>query len=69
MKAGETMKNNNGLKRLLMISAILLFIGGGYVSAMIFGKKVVYEGKGESGLWHASIEKSEIKRQSDLIIF
>ncbi|KUL16718.1 YoaO [Bacillus paralicheniformis] len=58
MKAGEMMKNNNGLKRLLMISAILLFIGGGYVSAMIFGKKVVYEGEGESGLWHASIEKS-----------
>ncbi|MCY7779654.1 YdhH/YoaO family protein [Bacillus haynesii] len=52
------MKNNNGLKRLLVISATLLLIGGGYVSAMIFGKKVVYEGKGESGLWHASIEKS-----------
>ncbi|MBR8662805.1 DUF4944 domain-containing protein [Bacillus paralicheniformis] len=53
------MKNNNGLKRLLMFSAILLLIGGGYVSAMIFGKKVVYEGEGESGLWHASIEKSD----------
>lgn len=26
---------------------------------MIFGKKVVYEGTGESGLWHASIEKSD----------
>ncbi|BCE14654.1 hypothetical protein RSC3_02010 [Bacillus paralicheniformis] len=31
----------------------------GYVSAMIFGKKVVYEGEGESGLCHASIEKSD----------
>ena len=44
------MKNKNGLKRLLMISsAFLLLIGGGYVSAMIFGKKVVYEGEGEDG--------------------
>lgn len=60
------MKQNNGLKRLLMISAILLFIGGGYVSAMIFGKKVVYEGEGESGLWHA---RNQVKRQSGLIIF
>lgn len=60
MKAGEMMKNKNGLKRLLMISsAFLLLIGGGYVSAMIFGKKVVYEGEGESGLCHASIEKSD----------
>lgn len=40
VKAGETMKNNNGLKRLLIISLILLLVGGGYVSAMIFGKKV-----------------------------
>lgn len=63
------MKNKNGLKRLLMISsAFLLLIGGGYVSAMIFGKKVVYEGEGKAVCGMLRL-RNQIKRQSGLIIF
>ncbi|MER0467954.1 DUF4944 domain-containing protein [Bacillus cabrialesii subsp. cabrialesii] len=52
------MRKKNNMKKWLLVIAAILMIGIVSIFVMVSGKKVKYEGSGESGLWVSNLEKS-----------